>query len=123
MNVVVWIIQWFLSIAFFLAGFMKMIMPKNKLRNKIGGWVDNYKESQLKLIGLTEVLGAFGLIWPMIFNILPVLTPISACGLAFTMVGAAQTHLKRKESIITNVILLFLAIFVIMGRFYFVPVI
>jgi hypothetical protein len=51
------------------------------------------------------------------------LTPIAACGLVLTMVGAAQTHLKRKESIITNAVLLLLSVFVIIGRFYIVPVI
>jgi VIT1/CCC1 family predicted Fe2+/Mn2+ transporter len=123
MNVVIWIIQGLLSLAFLMAGLMKMIMPKDKLREKIGGWVDDYKESQLKLIGLTEVIGVLGLILPMLFNIFPILTPIAACGLAFAMVGAAITHLKREESIITNVVLLLLALFVIIGRFFLVPVI
>ena len=123
MNVIIWIIQGLLAVAFFMAGFMKTTMPKDKLREKIGGWVDDYKDSQLKLIGFSEVLGAFGLILPMLLNFLPVLTPIAACGLVFTMIGAAQTHFKRKESIIMNVVLLVLALFVIIGKFYIVPVI
>jgi len=123
MNIIIWIIQGLLSIAFLMAGFMKMTMPKEKLKEKIGGWVDEFKASNLKLIGLVEVLAAFGLILPMILNFFPVLTPIAACGLVFTMIGAAQTHWKRKESIITNVALILLSLFVIIGRFYLVPVI
>jgi DoxX-like family len=123
MNVIIWIIQGLLSLAFFMAGFIKIIMPKDKLKEEIGGWVDDYKVPQLKILGLTEILAGFGLILPMLFDILPVLTPIAACGLVFTMIGAAQTHFKRKESIITNVVLLVLALFVIIGRLFLVPVI
>jgi uncharacterized membrane protein YphA (DoxX/SURF4 family) len=123
MNTIIWIIQVLLSLAFLATGFMKITMPKEKLKEKIGGWVDDFKDSTLKLIGITEVLGAFGLVLPMLLNAFPVLTPIAACGLVLTMVGAAQTHLKRKESIITNAVLLLLAVFVIIGRFYIVPVI
>lgn len=118
MNIIIWIIQGFLSITFLIVGLMKMTLPKDKLKEKIGGWVDDFKESQLKLIGLVEILGALGLILPMIFNILPILTPIAACGLVFAMIGGAYTHLKRKESIITNVVLLLLAVFVIIGRLF-----
>jgi uncharacterized membrane protein YphA (DoxX/SURF4 family) len=123
MNTIIWIIQVLLSLAFLATGFMKITMPKEKLKEKIGGWVDDFKDSTLKLIGLTEVLGAFGLVLPMLLKIFPILTPIAACGLVLTMVGAAQTHLKRKESIFTNAVLLLLAIFVIVGRFYLVPVV
>lgn len=123
MNTIIWIAQGLLSLAFLLAGFMKMSLPKEKLREKIGSWVDGFKVSQLKFIGLTEVFGAIGLILPMLLNILPILTPIAACGLVLPMIGAVQIHLKRKESIITNIVLLLLSVFVIVGRFYFVPVI
>jgi putative oxidoreductase len=123
MNLAIWIIQGVLAFSFLGAGTMKIMLPKYRLREKIGGWVDPYKESQLKLIGLVEVLGAMGLIFPMLFHILSVLTPIAACGLAITMIGAARTHGRRKESIIANLVLLCLAIFVMVGRLYLVPAI
>jgi uncharacterized membrane protein len=123
MNIIIWITQGLLSIAFLVAGLMKITLPKDKLRGKIGDWVDDYKATPIKLVGLTEVLGALGLILPMIFNILPVLTPIAACGLVLSMIGAVQIHLRRKEIIDANVVLLIMAGFVAIGRFYIVPVI
>ena len=48
MNVIIWIIQGFLALAFFMAGFMKITMPKDKLKEKIGGWVDDYKVLTIK---------------------------------------------------------------------------
>jgi len=122
MNLTIWIIQGLLATAFLMAGIMKLIMPKNNLKEKIGGWVDEYKESQIKLIGLVEVVGAFGLVLPMLLHVIPILTPIAAFGLVLTMVGAAQTHFKRKESIMSNIVLLVLGILVIIGRLFIVKV-
>jgi putative oxidoreductase len=123
MNTIIWIIQVVLSIAFLIAGFIKLIMPKDRLREKIGVWVDDFSDSRLKLIGFLEVLGAFGLILPMTFNILPFLTPLAACGILFAMMGAVNLHMKRKESVVTNVVLLLLAALVIEGRLYLLPLI
>ena len=123
MNLTIWIIQGLLATAFLMAGIMKLIMPKNNLKEKIGGWVDEYKESQIKLIGLVEVVGAFGLVLPMLLHVIPILTPIAAFGLVLTMIGAARTHLKRKESIRNNIVLLVLGVFVIIGRLFIVKAI
>ena len=39
-------------------------------------------------IGITEVLGALGLIFPVLLRILPILTPLAAVGLIIEMIGA-----------------------------------
>jgi uncharacterized membrane protein YphA (DoxX/SURF4 family) len=123
MNITIGIIQSLLSTAFLIAGVIKLILPKNNLKEKIGGWVDEFKESQIKLIGLIEVVGAFGLVLPMFLHVIPILTPIAAFGLVLTMIGAARTHLKRKESIRNNIVLLVLGVFVIIGRLFIVKAI
>ena len=123
MNTIIWIIQGLLAAAFLTAGMIKLTRPKNKVKEKIGGWVDDFKDPQIKLIGLAEVLGAIGLILPMLLNTLPILTPIAACGLGITMMFAAQTRLRRKESIITNLVLLLLAVFIFVGRLFIVLVV
>jgi uncharacterized membrane protein YphA (DoxX/SURF4 family) len=123
MNLTIWIIQGLLATAFLMAGIMKLIMPKNNLKEKIGGWVDEFKESQIKLIGLFELLGAFGLVLPMLLQVVPILTPIAAFGLVLTMVGAARIHFKRKESIMSNIVLLILGVLVIIGRLFIVKAI
>ncbi len=123
MNITIWIIQGLLSAAFLMAGMMKLVISKNKVKDKVGEWVNDFRVSQIKLIGLAEVLGAIGLILPMLLHIIPVLTPIAAFGLVITMIVAARTHLKRKESIFSNIVLLLLGVLVIIGRLFISSVI
>lgn len=119
MNTVLWIIQAVLALMFLMAGFMKVTKDKEFLREKVGGWVDGFNLSQIKMIGFVEFLGALGLILPGLTNILPVLTAVAAFGLSLTMLFAGFVHLKRKEykSIMTNAVLLALALFVAIQRF------
>lgn len=125
MNVVLWIVQGLLALIFFMAGAMKLTKPKNELREKLGDWVDQHKDISLKMIGLLELLGAIGIIMPMAIDVLPILTPIAAIGLAFTMVGAMKVHLQRKEKskVTTNVVLTVLALIVAIGRLDIVHII
>ncbi|MEQ9092218.1 MAG: DoxX family protein [Balneola sp.] len=125
MNIVLWIIQGLLALIFFMAGAMKLFKSKNELREKLGDWVDQYTGMSIKLIGLSELLGAIGIIIPMAVGILPILTPLAAIGLAMTMVGAMKVHYQRKEKskIVINVVLMLFAIFTAIGRLYIVPVI
>lgn len=123
MNLLIWIIQGLLAGAFLVGGIVKLTVSRTKVREKVGGWVEDFKEFEVRIIGLLEVLGSLGLILPMVFNTFPILTPIAAGGLGITMVVAAQTHLRRKESIVANVILLILNLFVVLGRLVLVPVI
>lgn len=125
MNIAIWIAQVILAAMFLMAGFMKLSQPKEKLKEKVGGWVDDVSDGAIKSIGMVEVLGALGLILPMLIGIVPVLTVVAAVGLSVTMIGAAALHLKRKEhkQVGTNVVLLIVALFVVIGRLYLVPII
>lgn len=118
MNVALWIIQSVLAVAFGLAGLMKGTQPKEKLRKNMP-WVDDVSTGTLRLIGVTELAGALGLILPAATGIAVVLTPLAACGLALTMVLAAVVHIRRNEysSISANVVLFALAVLVAWGRF------
>jgi uncharacterized membrane protein YphA (DoxX/SURF4 family) len=118
MNVVLWIVQGLLALAFAGAGFMKLTQPKEKLQPRMG-YVEDFSAGTVKLIGTAELLAAAGLILPWLTGIATVLTPLAACGLVLVMVLAAATHLRRKESqaILFNVILGGLALFVALGRF------
>lgn len=119
MNIALWIIQSALAMSFLMAGGMKAFASKDLLREKIGDWVDQYSSAALKSIGILELLGAFGLILPGVFDLYPVLTPVAALGLSLTMVGAIRVHVKRKENdkMTFNVILMVLALSVALGRF------
>lgn len=118
-----WIIQGLLAGAFLMGGIVKLTISKTKVKEKVGGWVEDFKELEVRIIGLLEVLGSLGLILPILLNVYPILTPIAAGGLGITMIVAAQTHLRRKESIVANVILLILSLFIVLGRLVLVPVI
>jgi len=117
-NVVLWILQWLLAVAFVVAGVMKSTQPKEKLAPKLP-WVDDFSPATVRFIGVVEILGGLGLVLPALTGIAPILTPLAATGIAVIMVLAAVVHARRKEpsGIVTNVILLALAALVAWGRF------
>jgi uncharacterized membrane protein YphA (DoxX/SURF4 family) len=118
MNVVLWILQAVLALAFAMAGFMKLTQPKDKLVSRLP-WVEDFSPTTVKLIGTAELAAAIGLILPAATGIAPVLTPLAATGLAVLMVLAAMTHARRKEpgAIAVNAALLISAAIVAWGRF------
>ena len=118
MNVFLWIVQVLLAVAFGMAGVMKATQPKEKLVEKLP-WVQDYSAGTVRFIGVVELLAAIGLILPAVTGIAPILTPIAAACLAFVMVLAAATHIRRKEpsGVVVNAALFALAVFVAWGRF------
>ncbi len=123
MNIVLWIVQILLALAFLMAGIMKTTQPLDKLAVRMQ-WVKSMRPPQLvRVIGALEVLGAIGLILPAVTGILPWLTPVAAIGLVLTMIGAMILHTRLGEGshIATNVILLLLAAFIVVGRFVIMP--
>jgi uncharacterized membrane protein YphA (DoxX/SURF4 family) len=122
-NIVLWIIAGLLALAFLAAGAMKLAQPKEKLAASGMAWVEDFSPAMIKTIGALEVLAAIGLILPAVLDIAPVLVPLAALGLAVMMVGAAITHVRRKENqmVFVNVLLLVLALAVAIGRFGPVP--
>jgi uncharacterized membrane protein YphA (DoxX/SURF4 family) len=120
MNIVLWILAGLLAAAFLAAGGMKLAQPKEKLAaNPNMAWAEDFSPGMLKTIGALEVLAAVGLILPAVLGIVPVLVPLAAAGLVLLMVGASITHARRKESqaVVTNVVLIALALVVAVGRF------
>ncbi len=124
MNIALWIVQVLLALAFAASGFMKVSQPMANLSKNMGGWVDDFGPRYVRLIGTLEILGAIGLIIPAVTHILPWLTPVAAIGLALTMIGAMILHGRRNEfpNMVPSLVLLLLAVFVILGRFMWVPI-
>lgn len=117
MNLVLWVVQILLALAFGMAGFMKATKPVDTLVARMA-WAADYSPRTIKLIGVVEIFGALGLILPQLTGIAPVLTPIAAIGLAIVMVLAIGVHLRRREYpvVLFNVILLALSVFIAWGR-------
>jgi uncharacterized membrane protein YphA (DoxX/SURF4 family) len=119
MNTTLWIIQALLAGMFAMAGVMKSTQPVDKLLKSGVSWVDRFPLANVRLIGISEFLGAVGLVLPWLLNILPVLTPVAASGLAIVQLLAIFHHAKHKEgkAIVFNIVLFALAAFVAYGRF------
>ena len=122
MNIALWIVQILLALAFVMAGTMKATQPAEKLASRMK-WVNALRPQIVHLIGILEVLGAIGLILPVVTGIWPWLTPVAAIGLVLTMIGAMILHTRRGEfpNLSTNLVLLLLAAFVAVGRFVVGP--
>src|SRR5438874_1375666 len=122
MNIVLWVVQILLALAFGMAGIMKVTQPIDRLEARMG-WVKSVGPRGVRLIGSLEILGAIGLILPAVTGILPWLTPLAAVGLVLTMIGAMILHIQRGEfpSLGVNLALLALAAFVVFGRFFMPP--
>ncbi|MDT7616257.1 MAG: hypothetical protein QOF00_3704 [Pseudonocardiales bacterium] len=117
MNIVAWILQIVLAVAFLAAGGMKLARPKPALVSAGMGYAEDYTDSSIKLIGAIEVIGAIGLIVPWLTGIAPILTPIAAIGLALVMAGAVVVHIRRKEQFVPPLVLGVLALVVAVLRF------
>ncbi|MGI5154481.1 DoxX family protein [Microbispora sp. CA-102843] len=119
MNVALWVIAGLLTLAFLVAGVMKLAQPKDRLAVSGMAWTEDFSAGAVKGIGALEVLIAFGLVLPAVTGIAPVLTPLAALGIALIMAGAVVVHARRAESqvIVVNLALLVLAAVVAWGRF------
>ena len=122
MNMVLWIIQILLALVFLMAGLMKVTRPREVLAENMA-WVEDFSQSQLRMIGALEILGALGLILPAVTGVLPRLAALAAVGLSLTMIGAIVVHIRRREypNIIGNIVLLALVVFLAYGRIFVEP--
>jgi len=120
MNIALWVIQVLLAGMYGMAGSMKTFTPDKVRKNPQMTWAHDKQDGYIRFVGISELLGAVGLIIPALTGILPWLTPLAAIGLALIQVLAIFTvHLPKKEFqvIPVNVVLLVLAIIAAYGRF------
>jgi len=118
MDIVIWILQWVLALAFVAAGAMKVVRPIDKLAESME-WVRTSKPATVRFIGIAEVLGGLGLVLPMLTGIAVILTPIAASALALVMLLAAITHFRSSDAkgAVPSIVLMVLTIIVAIARF------
>lgn len=119
MSIAVWIVSGILAAAYLFAGTNKVIRSREALKPTMT-FVESLTPWQVKVIGVLELLGAIGLILPVLTGIAPVLTPLAAVGLALLQVGAFALHVKRGEAKLASLInggLFLMAVFVAVTRF------
>lgn len=115
MNIVLWIAQVLVALMFLAAGVPKMSQPIDGLAKRIT-WASTVSPGLVRFIGISEVLGAVGLILPGVAHFVPGLTVAAALGLALVMVLATAFHIRRHEPFVITVILFALPVFVAIGR-------
>ena len=108
MNIVLWILQVLLALAFLAHGIMLLAPPPEvavQMNAMLPRWFQVF-------LGVAEVLAAFGLTVPGLTRVLPGLVPAAAAGIIVVMVSATALHLWRGEysaAAITFVLLLMAA--------------
>jgi DoxX-like protein len=118
-NLVLWSVQVFLALFFLGAGAPKI------LGRGMERWTgfSEMPRSQVVFIGITEVLGALGLVLPMATGVLPWLTPLAAVGLAIIVLMAAGFHVRADERLnaLETVLWASIAGVIAIGRWNLIP--
>jgi len=117
MNIALWVAQGFAALVFFVTGTLKLVIPKERLIEKMH-WATTWPPGRIKLLGLAEVAGAIGLVLPAALHIAPVLVPIAAICLAVLLLGAVQTHRRLQENFVPALVLVIVCIAIAAGRFH-----
>ena len=123
MNIVLWIVQVLLGLAFVLFSYLHSFGAAQMQLQPGAQWIGEVPQPLLIFIAICEFLGGVGLILPAATKIQPRLTPLAAALLAIVMLLAAGFHLTRGEypNIVFNLILGALAAFVAYGRWRMAP--
>lgn len=91
-GTLLWIAQGILCLAFGAAGIMKLTMSHEALTAMLA-WPGRMPIEFVRLIGLAELLGALGVVLPILTGVRPILTSYAAFGLMVLMIGALGYHL------------------------------
>lgn len=116
LSVAVVPVQVLLTVGFGMAGFFKTTTPIETLAQSMP-WVTDMPGAVVRFIGISELLGAIGLLLPLTLSLpafLRSFTNLAPVGLSVIMVLAAAFHASRGEygGIPVNVVLGGMAVFV-----------
>lgn len=122
MNIALWIAQIALAAIFLMAGNLKTFQYDQALA--MLPWVKDVPHGLVTFIGVSELLGALGLLLPALTRIQPRLTVVAAMGIVLVMVMASGFHIMRGEYAGVGMNLLFAAVaaFIAYGRSRLAPI-
>jgi uncharacterized membrane protein YphA (DoxX/SURF4 family) len=120
MNIVLWVLQVLLAVAFFAHGWL-LLMPPPEIAAQMTAQLPR---SFWVFLGVAEVLAAVGLTLPGVTRILPSLVPSAAAGVMIVMICATVWHLARGEysSAGITTVLLVMATFTAYARWRLAPI-
>ena len=117
MNIALWVAQILLAAMFGMAGVMKTFQTA-KAKEQLP-WAKDRSDGFVRFVGTSELLGALGLVLPLLTGILPWMTVLAAAGLLLIQLLAIFTeHLPKKEYnvIPINLVLIAISVFIVVGR-------
>jgi hypothetical protein len=120
MEIAVWVVSGLLAFAFLAGGVVRLVVPAERYGEWPNQqWIRAVPRGGMVAISIAEILGAIGLIVPVLTGVAPILTPLAALGLAAIMAGAFVFHLRRKETpnLPVALVLIALLLFVAIARF------
>jgi hypothetical protein len=120
MNVLLWVLQVLLALAFFAHGCLFLFPPAaiaEQMNASLPRWFQLF-------LGVAEIFAAVGLTLPGIARIQPWLVSCAAAGIMIVMVCATIYHIARGEasSAVVTVVLLAMATFVAYMRWRVAPI-
>lgn len=117
LNILLWVAQLLLATSLLFGSSMKLFQPIEKLA-AMWPWAGEVSPALVKFTGVVDLLGALGVVLPMLLRIKPQLTAIAAMGIVLLMICASIFHISRGETaqIGFNVFLALIAAFVAWGR-------
>src|ERR1700681_831155 len=120
MNILLWVLQVLLALAFLAHGGLLLFPPAaivDQMNASFPRWFQLF-------LGVAEILAAAGLTLPGFTRIQPWLVSCAAAGVMIVMVCATIFHLMRGEvrSAITTVVLLAVATFIAYARWRVTPI-
>ena len=122
LHISLWAAQLVLAAVFFNAGKLKATATVAEIAEYMPWAAD--MPVLVRFIGISELVGAVGLVLPALLRIKPALTALAAAGLVVVMILAALFHTTRGEmpAVPINVALGVLAAFVAWGRWRKAPI-
>lgn len=120
MNIVLWVVQVLLAVAFFAHGWM-FLWPPPEIAEQMNASLPRWFQL---FLGVAEVLAAVGLTLPGVTRILPWLVTWAAGGIMIVTASATALHVVRGElrSAAITLLLLAMATFVAYMRHRVLPI-
>ena len=120
MNILLWILQVLLALAFLAHGWLFLFPPADiveQMNASLPRWFQLF-------LGVAEVMAAIGLTLPGLTGVKPWLVPCAAVGIMIVLASATVYHLIRGEisSAIITLVMLVLATSVAYLRWRVVPI-
>jgi len=120
MNILLWVLQVLLALAFFAHGLLFLFPPAaiaEQMNATLPRWFQLF-------LGVAEVLAAVGLTLPVLTRSQTWLVPSAAAGIMIVMISATVFHLMRGEisSAVITFVLLAMATFVAYMRWRTAPI-